>query len=401
MSSHNEPVNPIGFEAATPDGRPQQPARTGRSTPLWVLPALGALTILAAFIIFWLPGRVAPTTAPPASIATDVAPPTAVSRENSTPEETSPWSDAQLAKLRKEAQDVLAQLLDVQVALEEVGIEKWGQERLASAAAIASAADEQYRERLFVEARHSYEQALIAFQALLDAAPEALREQLDSARQAIEKGERDTAYSALDIAAAIEPGNEELAILRQRADLLGQLMPLLEQALEAESTGDLAKANTLLQQAAAIDPLHMRLKETQQRVETAFAAQRFSEAMSKGYSALAAGNFRRARSEFNTAAGQRPGSKEAASALQEVKDAETGHRLTTLQGRGQTLESLESWQQAVEAYQQALEIDSNVLFARTGLERSKTRARLDEQILSTLSQPLRLADQAVADDGQK
>ena len=92
-----------------------------------MLPTLAGLVALALIVVFWLPGRFdgEVATSPANDIADGASQQQSTaspSRPESATEEASPWSDAQLAKLRKEAQDVLAILLDVQFELQEMGV---------------------------------------------------------------------------------------------------------------------------------------------------------------------------------------------------------------------------------------------------------------------------------------
>jgi tetratricopeptide (TPR) repeat protein len=373
----------------------------------WVLPALGGLLLLALLVIFWLPERVADPTAEPASTAEVNGPADAdgqaspgqagapAAKSPSGPD-TSPWSDAQLAKLRKEAQDVLAELLDVQFALEERGVKLWAPERFAAVAGLAAAGDELYRSRDYVAAKAQYEEGLGALQALQQDQPQELARQLARAGEALEAGDIAAASGALDTAAAIDPDSAELAGLRQRVEVLPQLLPLLEQAAAAEQAGELAQAIALLEQAVALDPEHRGSEETLQRLRVAYQQQRFNQAMSEGYAALDGKRFEAARKAFGGAAKLQPGSSEAASALQEVAAAATAYRLAGLKTSGLADERAERWQAAVEAYEQAQKIDPNVLFAAEGLARSRDRARLDKQFSAAIEQPQRLADEKVA-----
>jgi len=409
MSSHNEQVQPTPFDVAqpTPPQEPDGAVDARRGTAPWVLPALGGLVLLAVLVIFWLPERVAEPgeqatvapeqtpVAPDTARTTPVAKPAARSPASKT--DASPWSEAQLAKLRKEAQEVLAELLDIQFALEERGVKQWAPERFAEVATVAAAGDESYKTREYEAATASYKEALAALQALRDGIPEELAGQLELARQAIENGEQATANTALEMAAVIEPDSPELATLRRRADALPRLLPLLEQAAGAEQMGDLASAEQLLTEAAAVDPQHLRTQSELQRVAAAYREQRFNDAMSEGYSALDEGDFAAARKAFRAAGKLEGNSSEASSALQEVETAETAYRLTTLKQSGSKSEQQEKWQDAVNAYEKAKKIDSNVLFASEGLKRSQGRARLDKQFRTTLDQPGRLSDVAVAE----
>ena len=409
MSSHNEPLQPTPFEVVQP--QPAQPAATAapprEGMAPWVLPALGALLLLALLVIFWLPQRVAEpgAIAPPPAPASEA---TAAGEASATDQaagpaagkpagaDTSPWSDAQLGRLRKEAQDVLAELLDVQFALEERGVKLWAPERFAAVAELAAAGDELYRNREYQAATSRYQEGLAALQALQQDMPEVLARQLAQAGEALEAGDAEAAGEALDIAAAIDPDNAGLAGLRQRLAVLPQLLPLLAQAEAAERQGELAQAIAALEQAVALDPAHSGSEQSLQRLRAAYQEQRFNQAMSEGYAALDGKRFEEARQAFGRAAKLEPGSSEAASALQEVAAAATAHRLAGLKTRGLADEQAERWQAAVEAYEQAQKIDPNVLFAAEGLARSRDRARLDKQFRAAIEQPDRLADARVA-----
>ena len=100
---------------------------------------------------------------------------------------------------------------------------------------------------------------------------------------------------------------------------------------------------------------------------------------------------------FAAAAKLQEGSTEAASALQEVGTAETAYRLSSLKQKGDTFEQQEQWQAAVDAYEKAQKIDASILYAAEGLQRSRSRARLDKQFRTTLQEPQRLSDVAVAE----
>ncbi len=402
MSSHNEQLQPTPFDVAQPAPVAAPAAAAGKrreGTPAWVLPALGGLVLLAVLVIFWLPERIntsAPQGAPadPAVVATTQ--PGQAAQPAAGPE-VSPWSDAQAAKLRKEAQDVLAELLELQETLEGRGVKAWAAEQLSAVAALATAGDELFRTRDYAGATARYGEGLEQLKALEASIPVELARHLALANEALEKGDLAQATSALDKVDAIDPGNAEAAALRRRVEALPQLLALLEQAASAEKEGDLPAAIALLQQAVALDASHQRSGEELKRVSTAHQARRFNEAMSAGYSALDARQFDTARKAFRQAAALQPGSAEAKSALQEVEAVATAQRLAGLQDSGAKAEQAEQWQQAVSAYEQAQKIDPNVLFAREGLERSRDRARLDTQLRAAIDDPLRLGDVAVAD----
>ena len=143
MSSHNEQVKPTAFDVAD-EPQPGLQASTLESThsaaPRWVLPMLLTLAVLVVAVVFWLPGRVSQQTAPPipAKEVPAVAPAPVTAQGKPAAQESSPWSDAQLAKLRRDAQEILGNLLGIQYELEEKGVEHWAAESFAEAKAIAA-----------------------------------------------------------------------------------------------------------------------------------------------------------------------------------------------------------------------------------------------------------------------
>jgi tetratricopeptide (TPR) repeat protein len=402
MPPLNEPVKPTAFEPSNPEPAPPQQIESAGGPPRWVLPTLGVLLALAFIVIFWLPGRFDggaaelastdnATSIESAQLATNPAKPEASATE------ASPWSDAQLAKLRKEAQDVLAVLLDVQYELEEIGVQVWAKDAFEASKSVAAQGDTAYRDRQFIEAKDRFEQALTQLELLAESSPEVLAGYLERARQYIEAGEQQSALDALAIATLIAPVNTDIASVTNRAEMLTQLLPLLAKAQEAEEAGDLGSAETFLQQATALDLEHLGAEAEFARVKGARTLERFNRAMSDGYRALDEGQFSRARTAFMQAGKLSPGSPEVRSALADFDIAETNWRLSTLQARGKEQEASEQWQEAVKTFEKALAIDSSLVFVQQGLKRSRARAQLDKQFSTAIEQPARLSDKAVAD----
>lgn len=403
MSSRNDQLEPTPFDP-TPVPAPVAAARS--APPGWVWPALGALLLLAVVVIFWLPALVSPpsTDPAPATAAAQAPAPAAPAPDSQAPAENgpsaSPWSDAQAAKLRKEAQEVLAALLDVQFALEERSVERWATAPFEAARALAEGADELYRQRDYVAARTGYEQSLEQMQAIQDSIPDVVGALLQEALDGIEAGEPDAVDAALDLARAIEPENAGLPALEARAARLPELLALLQEAAAAEAAGDLAGAEAALRRASDLDAEHRGAATALARVSAAHLEQRFNEAMSDGYLALDEGRYAQARARFRDAATLQPGSGEAASALQELAAAEQGSALARLQRDSARYAQAEQWQAALEAYEKALAIDANVAFATEGAARARTRARLDTQFRAAIDKPERLYDVAVAEATQ-
>ena len=361
---------------------------------------MGLLLLLAMLVVFMLPGLLSQDSTPTPAANAPAAVPAPVQSTAGAPApadaEAAPWSDAQQARARRETQDVLQPLLDLQFALQQRGVEQWAGGEFTRAKGLAAEGDALYKNREYDAALTRYKDGMAALQALEALQPQVLERLLVTAREALAAGDATAAQAALATAALLAPDNAEIPALRKRAEVLPEVLPLLEQARAAEASGDLPRAQTLLQQVLALDAGQARAQQDLQRIAASLSNRGFNAAMSEGYAALKAGQFDSARKAFDTAAKLQPGSREAASALQEVANAQSGQRLAGLQREGERAEQREQWPQAVAAYEQARKIDSSVVFAREGLARAQARAALDKQLRAVIDDPLRLSDTGVA-----
>ncbi|MFK7830982.1 MAG: hypothetical protein AB8B57_14480 [Congregibacter sp.] len=402
MSDEYQRVEPTPFDAPS-TAAPSAPVAVAAARPGWLVPALAVLALLGVFVVFLLPGWVSdrPPAVPQQSQSQATAN-DAVSKQprndpqsNSDSALASPFADAVAAKARAEAQELLAELLDIQQNLTERGAESWAAEIMTAIAAEALAGDERYKERAFDTAIGHYETALADAIALEQSIPERFKQQTESARSAIEALDLDTALAAYELAQALEPGDPALGILQQRLDELPAVVTALDNASLAETDRDLDTAVAELRKAAGLDPLHQRVQSEFARLETALNEQRFNSAMSEGYAALDEGKYERAQQRFASAAKLQPGSAEAAAAQQELAVARTAATLNRLQKRGEDSLESEEWAAAIKAFEEAAAIDSSLRFAREGLAFARPRASLDKRLQAILDEPQRLVDDAI------
>lgn len=401
MSEQFQRVEPTKFDA--PGEQVNRAAVDDSARPSWLLPALGGLGVLALAVIFVLPKLVdnSPTpasTTPSGSNASNVA--ATSSPRTSEPAESeaaaaSPFADAVEARARAEAQELLAELIDVREGLEARGAEVWAGEEMAAIAEAALAGDERYRERDFEAAISQYSDALSAALALEQSLPERFEEQLAATDAAIESLDDATAREAFELAELLEPGAPELEERRSRLEALPSVMEAISDAAASESSGDLVSAVTTLENAETADPLHAYLRSERERVAEALRVQRFNAAMSDGYGALDESNFDRAQRRFEDAAKLEPGSSEAAAALAELAVARTTATLNRLQRNGEAKVDEEDWEGAISAFEEALAIDGSLRFAREGLALARPRAILDKELKAILEKPERLVDDAI------
>ncbi len=408
MSDHNKKVEPVRFEPAagptrqTVEDSPARTPGTGTGAPdKWIVPALGGLLLLALLVFFWLPGQVTP-----GKVAEEVANEVANNgsgagtRPKPATEQASPYADAQLARERKAAQDVLAELLEVQFALEEIGVEQWAGEAFSTAQELAATADEQYRQQEFTTAQATYQEALAAMQAIQDSAEDVFTQQLEAGLAAIRSDQVEPAVTALELATLIKPENPEALAALERARNLEPLLELLTNATSARATGELEAAIDLLEQAVALDPEHPGAAAQLASVQRELAKRNFNRAMTAGYKALDDAYFDEAERQFKRAQTILPAATEPESALVETRIARTQAQIDAWRQRAEAAEAREDWNKAIAAYREILDIDSTVVFARGGLARSQTRAQIDTRLRQILDNPTRLSNDSVFRDTQ-
>ena len=376
-----------------------------QSQPPWVWAGMGVLVLLALFVIFVLPGIVEDYELPlerrvEESLA--VAPvPTAQRTEPG----VSPFLEAQRARERKEAQDVLAELLSVQSELDELQVTRWAQTDYDAALALALQGDESYRVQEFGSARDAYQQALAQLTETKTSVPTVLEQLLISGEQALITREADKAIAAFELAVVLEDSlvdladgesNKEAQIGLTRALALEELIALLDSAERA--AGNPTQQVSLLEQAVELDPYSV---EAQQALAQARADQqqaRFAAMMSEGYAQLQAGNPQEAIARFEAAATLGVNENEARAAIVQTETEIANAKIAELQQRAQTAEANEAWQEAVVDYQAIVAIDATLPAINRALDYAEKRARLDALLIAALDSPERFAEQAVFEE---
>jgi hypothetical protein len=393
MSNQNKRVEPVRFEPAAPpaaEGELRAPVQRN-----WLLPALAGLLVLALLVFFWLPSQVDID-----AIEADAAA-AAPARARLPAEQASPWSDAQLARQRKAAQEILAELLDEQFALEELLVNQWAEEEFTAAQALATRGDEQYRGQQFLEASASYQAGLDAMLAISARVDEVFQHQLQLGLEALASDQAEAAIAALELAVNLRPELPEPQLALARARNLEPLLALLEEAAEVAASGELESARGLLQQARKLDSQHAGAEVQLRNVERDIARRNFNQAMSAGYQALDDTRYDEAERQFLKAQAILPASAETGGALQQTRTARTRAQIDAFRQRATVAEQREAWDTAITAYREILTIDESVVFARAGLIRSQTRARLDKGLRAALAKPDRLGEELIFQNTSK
>lgn len=311
----------------------------------------------------------------------------------------SPFAEAQLAKARRQAQDILQPLLELQEYLLERGVNDWASEPYGAALAVAEAGDEAYRSKDFAAATEAYERATNALEALDAQLPEEIAARKQRANAHIEALEPDAAGAVVQQLQLMAPDDTEVAALAQRVEVLPELISEVETA-ESLLEENLDAAVAAIERAVTIDPLHQRAMALRDDYRTRQRQRNFQRAMTAGYDALSRESFTEAERSFRAAAKLKPGAPEPATALEELETARTAAQLRAMRDEAQALEREEDWQGALERYREALEIDDTLLFAQQGEARTEPRAALMSRVREILDAPERLVDAAALREAQ-
>ncbi|MEX2367858.1 MAG: hypothetical protein WD601_14745, partial [Pseudohongiellaceae bacterium] len=307
----------------------------------------------------------------------------------------SPYEEAQRLQQREDAQNTLAELLEVQDDLELQEVQSWAAEDFNAAIESARQGDAAYQEQAFLPARDFYQQGLDQLNAIVARADSEFDSLMAEGAQAILDGEAETAITAFDLALSIRPDSTAADHGLARAQVLDEVLALMNSGLELHADNQLEQAREQYRQALAVDSEHEASRRHLARVNQDITERDFSSLMSRGYAALGSGTPDQARQFFERAQTIKPDSRDARDAIAQADDQISSTRINGHLGLASEHEAAERWQQAVEEFNRALSIDANVVAAVNGLSKAQSRLNLDNFLEATLENPLRLAEDAV------
>lgn len=378
------------FDLQTP-----QPWWQTRRRELMLFMGLSAALLL---VVFWLPAIVDPVTAPVSTVSPSSTAPAAsetLKGNTSGAQLESPWEDAQIAKARREAQEILAKLLDKQNSLESMQVTLWAQEAFTHAKQQASDGDERYRSREFSVAQQHYQSALQQFDHLIEQAKATFEQSLERGLEAIEAQQAQSAIDAYTLAVAIRPHNQDASDGLARAERQEDVILLIEQAENYLHQYQYTQAKRAIEQALEIDPASSQAKTKLADINSALSNANYASAMGQGYQSLEQGRFNTAINQFNRALEIKPHDQSAKDAIAQAENQDVQQRIKNALTSAKALEKKEQWSQALDKYQTAQTLDKSLVSARIGALRTKARADLDKQLQTLIDAPLRLADPAV------
>ncbi len=349
------------------------------------------LLVLVAGVIFVLPRLISPPDPTTSSVVVVNTPSNTAAATNS----VAPFEEAQKLRQRETAQNILAELLDLQESLEEKEVESWAEAEINNVFSLASQGDEAYQNQDFIGAATFYQQGLEILASLDESLPDVFNRYLTTGEQAILDDDPALAEESFSIAILVNPDSADAVNGYDRAQLLTEVLGVIAQGRQLHDSGEFESAREFYRQALAVDPVHVGAGALLEQVNTDILERDFSAAMSEGFSALASNAPQAAETAFKQALALKPESPEAGSALEQTVDQMTLSAINIHLDAATAFEKQEQWQQALAEYDEALVIDGNVVSAREGRSRANSRNNLDNYLETINNDPLRLAENAV------
>lgn len=369
------------------------PNEAAKSSKLPLLLGLLCLTALLVFVAMVLPRLVStPTQTSSTSTTASVSPtPAAPPSANTTPE-ASPYTEAQLAKQRKDAQAALETLLEQQNTLEEMSVELWADAEFKQATELAVAGDSSYRKRQFKQAADEYTQANTILNAITEGKEQLLQKVIKEGNQALMLGQKEKAIEAFTLVSRIDPTSTAASNGLKRADTIEQILPILQQANNQQQDQQLQKAISSYERVLAIDPLASEASSAIATIKSKQREQEFSRLMTRGLAAIDAGKATTARDYFNKAAKIKPSDPGVKDGLRQSAQMLGGARIKGYLNEAASYESQENWSKVIEVLDNALAKEGQLSGFTERRDEATRRLQLDQRLDNIIKQPELLSD---------
>jgi len=349
------------------------------------------LLVLVGGVIFILPKFISPPDPATNSVVVVSQPVGAAAPAN----QVSPFEEAQKLRQRESAQNVLAELLNVQETLEDKEVEAWASLEFNRVFELAGIGDEAYRGQEFVTAEEYYQQGLNILLSLEARLPDFFAEYMAQGDQAILDGDPELAEESFNIAVLIMPSNDEAITGYDRSQQLAEVLAIIAEGEALHEADAFEEAAEKYREALVIDPVHVGANSLLEQANTDILDRDFSAAMSRGFASLGGKNPEQAENDFREALALKPESPEANAALEQTISQMTLSAINIHLDAATGFESNEQWQQALNEYDAALEIDQNLVTVREKRSGANSRNNLDNYLETINNGPLRLAESSV------
>jgi hypothetical protein len=369
--------------------------RHARPQAIYIIAIIGLLIISLAFIVLQNQRR-----ANDANADKNQSSATAESAERTSPtSDNGPFKKAQTATQRRQAQDLLARILEKQQALESQQVALWAEADYREAQGNATQGDDLYGRGQFEAAQQQYQLSLEQLSDIEARFAPFISDTLANALKAINTASKvaDIAKTrtSLELLLQIQADNEPAKKGLKRLDQLPQVLELLATAEQNFTGGKLEEALSAYQNAIKLDPEHPQAITGLEQTQTKIKNSQFQSALNKGFADLGQSNYAAASQAFKRALTVKPHSDVAAQALLQAQTELNQIQIKQLLASASKDEQHEHWSLALDAYNKVLTIDNSVVSASVGKIRSQARAKLDTDLTSIITNPLRLASPSV------
>jgi len=305
----------------------------------------------------------------------------------------SPMLEAAKLKFRRESQDVLATILDLQQELQVMLVQNWANSDYEALQKQQLEAEKAYQ-------RGEYQQSLQHFTALENTLRQLVARYAPLLQRHLKEGARFfAAADALASAAAFEQAltmavdNAEAVEGLRRAKLLPELTVHLLAAAQSYQRSDYPQSIEQAELALSLDseyrPAVLQRQQSQQALDEIV----FQQAMSSGYRQLEQQQWQSARGSFERAQVIFADRPEPLQALLQLQLNQQRVAVNVALADARELEGAEQWQQALAIYDQLLAADPGLVDAQARRIQVALRAKIDRQLQAFIATPLRLADQ--------
>ena len=372
------------------------PISDSNKPPIWMWFSVAGLILIALLVIFVLPVLVNRYQLPlePRIDISQIQQASSIDSATAT-REISPFEQAQRARQRKEAQDVLAELLRLQSELEQLEVASWAILEFESALETAGLGDSFYREQNFARATETYTEGLAELQVILSSVETVFQNSLRQAEDAFGRKDAVTAIDEFTLAVLLDPSSEDAQIGLKRALVLDQVLTLTDLAEQLVEDNALEEAKRVYEEVVSLDSYNESARQNIDQVTQLILEADFSRIMSRGYELLQIGDAEQAIIQFESASSLGVSEEQAMAAIRQAENEIANAKITVIRGDIVSSESQENWHNAVTHYDRVLEIDSNIVFAVEGRDYASKRAQLNDLLENAIDGPDRFYEDDV------
>ncbi len=362
---------------------------------------VGLLVVVLAVVVFIFPRLIQPEYTSPSVAEQSVASPEESGSESEAAVIESPLSEAARLKVRREVQDILANVLELQSVLKKQHTQQWASAEINVLEAALAKGDASYQ-------RGDYELSLAEFSAIEQSMTELvnryeplLAEHLAEGERLFAEADAEAAGLAYQQALLMAPDNVSAQKGVQRAESLPQVLEYLALAEQHFQQDEFALAIEQADAALSLDTEYRPATQHRQRSIKARNERQFQQQMSTGFALLEQQQWQAARSAFKQARQIIPDRNEPGNAIAQLEAQQEQVQVKKELERARQLEQQEQWQQALLIYNQLLKRDPSLVDPAARKVPVKLRAAIDAQIEDYLADPLRLAEDRTYWEAQK